>query len=87
MPIGSNGTPRFRQPITPRPDIGNRIGIRFRGDTDTADVFHGAYHVGVVDSTRDRTGDRWGIPNGGTRKRFRDFSAAARYVGTNGAER
>lgn len=69
--------------ITARPDVAPGIGTRYRGDSDTFDVFRDGEHIGTVDSTRDRTGSAFGIVRG-DRRRFPDASIALRYVAKYG---
>lgn len=66
--------------ITDRGDVAPGIGTRYRGDTDTFDVFRNGEQIGTVDSTRDRTGRAYGIPTGHDPVRFPDASAALAYV-------
>jgi hypothetical protein len=66
--------------MTSRPDVAPGIAIKYRGDSDTFDVYRLTHPIGTVDSTRDRTGNAYGILPSGTRRRFSDANAALVWV-------
>jgi hypothetical protein len=70
--------------ITARPDVASGIGTRYRGDSDTFDVFRNGTPIGTVDSTRDRTGNAFAILPNGERLRFGDANSALVYVARHG---
>lgn len=73
--------------MTTRPDVGDGISTKYRGETDTFDVFRNGTHIGVVDPTRDCTGEAWAICDSDPiRERCTDPNAALVYVVANAPE-